>query len=156
MDAIVRRIPAFITQHGRQVLLDEDKTTGKAFNWIVDPACPHLLTIKGPRFTVELNRKGVTAGLTESWTEAERNVTIRPYQATEVLWLVVDIYVDGLPVTQISAQLENVAAFLSMAEDLLALSHTDVFEALVPRPARGGDRETEWMPNWLRRDGGAA
>lgn len=155
MDPIVGRIPSFVTQRGRQVLLGED-TTGKALNWTVDPAVPHLVTITGPQFTVELNRKGCTAGLTEPWTEVQREVTIWPYEAAEVAWLIVDISVDGFPATQISATRDRVAAFLAMAEDLLVLSHADVFEALVPRPTHVGDAEHDWPLKPLRSEGGMA
>jgi transcription initiation factor IIF auxiliary subunit len=156
MDPIIGRIPVFVTQRGRHILFGKDKTKGTAADFIVDPAHPHLLSISTPWFgPLQLNRQGVFKGLHEPWTDPERHVTVRPYEAPEVRWLLFDIDVDTYPAAQIATTHDRVAAFLAMAGDLLALNYADVFEAFVPRPDRGGDRETEWTPRWLRRDGGA-
>jgi hypothetical protein len=154
MDPIVGRIPLFVTQRGRHIQFGEDSTKGVAATFTVDPARPHLVTVETPWFTICLNRQVMSKGLHEQSQEPDRHVTARPYQGTDVLWYVIDV--DDFPAAQISARHDRVAAFLAMVDDLMAIAYADVFEALVPRPSGSADRETEWTPAWLRRDGGAA
>jgi hypothetical protein len=156
MDPIVGRIPVFVTQRGRHVLFGEDNTRGVAATFTVDPAHPHLVTVKTPWFTIDLNRQVMFKGLHEAYTEAEGHVTVRPYDGPDVRWFVIDLDVDNFPAAQISATWDRVATFLQFAADVLAIGYADVFEALVPRPSGSTDRETEWTPAWLRRDDGAA
>jgi len=152
METITGQVPVFVTQAGDRVLFGPQQTRGVLASFHLDPARPHLVAISTHWFVLWVSRDGLTDGLDSRQVEAGGDITIRPYEAPDVSWLVIDIDRPTFPASQISAQQQNVAGFLGLADAVLGFGDGR-FERMVPRPAVVREIEREWP---LRFDGGAA
>ena len=139
MDPISARIPAFVSQN---TVFGPQQTKGIALRFVVDPARPDWVAVCSPGFILWLPRPTLTAGL-ELRTVAD-DVSVRPYEAEEVTWLVIDVQRPSFPVSQISARLQLVQAFLLVSLDLLDFADPTLFERMVPRPFVAREVEHEW------------
>lgn len=153
MDEIVARVPVFVSAAGRDVVFGPQRTKGVCARFIIDPFRPDLVAVSTDAFILWLSRTALTTGLHLRTFETCGTVSVRPYVADEVTWLVIDIDRPGFPAAQVSTRLFNVEAFLLVTADLLDFADPDVFERMVPRPFAVREIEHEWP---LRSDGGAA
>ncbi len=115
-DQIASRIPIFLTKAGPR---SADSTHARVANFIVDPTRPDLLSIACPSLSLDLNREGVQQGLSESWTTPDGQVTVSPCGSDGERWLVINLDIPSLSVSQVSFRLDRIADFLAMADALL-------------------------------------
>jgi hypothetical protein len=152
MDDIVGRVPIFVTQASRDVVFGPQRTKGVCARFLIDPDRPDYVAVCTAGFILWLSRDALTDGLSIRTLEPSGDISIRPYEAEEVTWLVIDIDRPAFPAAQISARLEVVSDYLFMADALLTLVDGR-FERLVKLLTAGADVEREWP---LRSEGGAA
>ncbi len=118
-DPIAVRIPIYVTQGRPQAQVGDGRTYATVAHFVVDPACPDLLSVTCPSISLDLDREGVKQGMSEPWTAPNGQVIVSPCGSDDARWLVVDLNIASLPVAQVFFRLDRIADFLSMADALL-------------------------------------